>query len=71
PNTEIFHRALSKLGVSAHDSMYIGDHPFNAVEAAKKVGMVAIWKRNDGWQNVETDSIIDHLIEIHDILKVL
>jgi len=71
PNAEIFHRALSKLGVSANECMYIGDHPFNDVEAARKVGMVAIWKRNDGWQSVEADYIIDNLIEIQDILKVL
>jgi len=71
PNAEIFHRALSKLGMSANESMYIGDHPFNDVEAAKNVGMVAIWKRNDGWQSVEADYIIDNLIETQDILKVL
>ncbi|MDM5247850.1 MULTISPECIES: HAD-IA family hydrolase [unclassified Lysinibacillus] len=71
PNAEIFHRALSKLEVSANESMYIGDHPFNDVEAAKKVGMVAIWKRNDGWQSVEADYIMDNLIEIQDILVVL
>ncbi|MEB2299001.1 HAD family hydrolase [Lysinibacillus xylanilyticus] len=29
PNAEIFDRALSKLKVSANDSLYIGDHPFN------------------------------------------
>ncbi|KOS60181.1 HAD-IIIA family hydrolase [Lysinibacillus agricola] len=71
PNAEIFHRALSKLGVFANESMYIGDHPFNDVEAAKKVGMMAIWKRNDAWQKVEADYNIDNLIEIQDILKVL
>jgi len=71
PNAEIFNRALSKLGVSANESLYVGDHPINDVEAAKKVGMRAIWKRNDAWQNVEADYIIDHLIEIQDFLKVL
>jgi len=41
------------------------------VEAAKKVGMTTIWKRNDAWQSVEANYIIDNLIEIQDILKVL
>lgn len=71
PNAEIFNRALSKLEVSANESLYVGDHPINDVEAAKKVGMRAIWKRNDARQNVEADYIIDHLIEIQDFLKVL
>ncbi|MGE7688399.1 HAD family hydrolase [Lysinibacillus sp. NPDC097214] len=71
PNAEIFDRALSKLGVSANDSLYVGDHPFNDVEAAKKVGMMAIWKRNDAWQNVEADYFIDNLIEIQEVLKAL
>lgn len=71
PNAEIFNRAFSKLGISANESLYVGDHPINDVEAAKKVGMRAIWKRNDAWQNVEADYIIDHLIEIQDIVKAL
>lgn len=71
PNAEIFNRALSKLGVSANESLFVGDHPINDVEAAKKVGMRAVWKRNDARQNVEADYIIDHLIEIQDFLKVL
>ncbi|MEY9978991.1 HAD family hydrolase [Lysinibacillus sp. RC79] len=71
PNAEIFDRVLSKLEVSANESIYVGDHPFNDVEAAKKVGMMAIWKRNDAWQSVKADYIIDNLIEIQDILKVL
>ncbi|MEY9974330.1 putative hydrolase of the HAD superfamily [Lysinibacillus sp. RC46] len=71
PDAEIFDRALSKLEVTANESIYVGDHPFNDVEAAKKVGMTTIWKRNDAWQSVEANYIIDNLIEIQDILKVL
>jgi len=71
PNAEIFDRALSKLGVSASESLYVGDHPFNDVEAAKKVGMIAIWKRNDAWRNIEADYIIDNLREIQAILKII
>ncbi|MFB7158809.1 HAD family hydrolase [Lysinibacillus sp. NPDC056232] len=71
PNAEIFNRALSELGVSAKESLYVGDHPFNDVQASKKVGMMAIWKRNDAWRNVEADYTIDNLIEIQDILKVI
>ncbi|MFT9821009.1 HAD family hydrolase [Lysinibacillus sp. NPDC056185] len=71
PDAEIFDRALSKLEVSANESMYVGDHAFNDVEAAKKVGMMTIWKRNDAWQSVEADYIIENLVEIQDILKAL
>jgi len=41
------------------------------VEAAKKVGMMAIWKRNDAWLDVEADYIIDNLREIQEVLKAL
>ncbi|WP_433596551.1 HAD family hydrolase [Lysinibacillus xylanilyticus] len=71
PDAKIFDRALSKLEVSANESIYVGDHPFNDVEAANKVGMMTIWKRKDAWQSVEADYIIENLIEILDILKVL
>ncbi|PJO45544.1 HAD family hydrolase [Lysinibacillus xylanilyticus] len=71
PDAKIFDRALSKLEVSANESIYVGDHPFNDVEAASKVGMMTIWKRNDTWQSVEADYIIENLIEILDILTVL
>jgi putative hydrolase of the HAD superfamily len=42
PDPQIFRIALERAGVSAEESVYVGDHPFFDIEAAKEVGMVAV-----------------------------
>lgn len=69
PNPEIFTRALSKLQVKPEESMFIGDHPVNDVEAAKKVGMIGVWKRDSAWDEPTADYIIDDLIEVPLIVR--
>ncbi|MFE4523715.1 HAD family hydrolase [Cytobacillus firmus] len=64
PDPQIFKRALEQLELIACESIYIGDHPENDVNAARKVGMKGIWKRDLHWNNVEADIIIDGLEEI-------
>ncbi|WP_078546866.1 HAD family hydrolase [Litchfieldia alkalitelluris] len=71
PDAIIFNRALERLGVTAHESIYIGDHPENDVKAAQSVGMKAIWKRDSQWNHVDADGIIDELSEIPFILGEL
>ncbi|KIY23474.1 MULTISPECIES: HAD family hydrolase [Mesobacillus] len=64
PNPEIFQKALRELGVSANESMYVGDHPENDVIASMTIGMVGIWKKDNQWDQVEADFIIDDLKEL-------
>jgi putative hydrolase of the HAD superfamily len=64
PNPEIFRKALSILGVSANESMYVGDHPGNDVIGSKNIGMIGIWKKDIHWDRVEADFIIDDLKEL-------
>jgi len=42
PDRAIFRHALSRLGVSASDCVFIGDNPENDVEPARELGMKAI-----------------------------
>jgi putative hydrolase of the HAD superfamily len=42
PDPEIFRIALERAGVTARESVYVGDHPFFDIEAAEEVGMVAV-----------------------------
>jgi putative hydrolase of the HAD superfamily len=42
PDPRIFEIALERAGVSADEAVYVGDHPFFDVEAAEKVGMLAV-----------------------------
>ena len=69
PNPEIFHRALQKLEVNAFESVYVGDHLENDIKAAKNVGMIAIWKKNTQWNNVEAEYVVDDLLDLPNIIN--
>ncbi|MDF2789766.1 MAG: L-2-haloalkanoic acid dehalogenase [Neobacillus sp.] len=64
PDPEIFKRALKQLNVSAHQSIFVGDHPENDVKAAQNVGMKGIWKKDPQWDSIEADYIVDDLAEL-------
>jgi HAD superfamily hydrolase (TIGR01549 family) len=42
PDHRIFNLALDRLGVSANDSVYVGDNPMFDVEPAEAIGMLGI-----------------------------
>ena len=70
PNPEIFLRALEKLGVEAEESIYIGDHPINDVQASRNVGMKGVWKKDPQWKiPQDVDGIISDLLEVPDLIK--
>jgi putative hydrolase of the HAD superfamily len=70
PQAEIFQRAMDRLGVSAQDSVFVGDHPEADIAGAKGVKMWTIWKRSSHWpQPKEADATIDELSEIPFILQ--
>jgi putative hydrolase of the HAD superfamily len=70
PQAEIFHRAMKRLGVTAKNTVFIGDHPEADIMGAKNAEMKAIWKRSLYWQDAkEADAIIDELNEIPLILR--
>ncbi|MFD1019457.1 HAD family hydrolase [Thalassobacillus hwangdonensis] len=60
PDPAIFRVGLNRLGVAASESMYIGDHPEKDVQAAKAVGMKAMWKKSEVWDApVDADGVIE------------
>ncbi|PGT90400.1 MULTISPECIES: HAD family hydrolase [Bacillaceae] len=70
PDREIFMRGLSKLGVSPKESIFVGDHPVNDIEAAKKAGMKTIWKKNTHFSHAPAaDYCVTDLFEIIDIIE--
>ncbi|MGD6831130.1 HAD family hydrolase [Sutcliffiella halmapala] len=71
PDSQIFQRALMKLQLQSEESVFIGDHPDNDVKAAQQVGMKGIWKRDDHWNDVEADHIVDDLAEVPFVIKEL
>jgi putative hydrolase of the HAD superfamily len=69
PQVEIFQRAMYRLGVSASNSVFVGDHPEVDIVGAKGAMMKTIWKRNLSWAKAkEADEIVDELNEIPAIL---
>lgn len=71
PDPRIFMNALKKLNVDPSECVFIGDHPENDVKAAQNVGMKGIWKRDNQWNNIEADAIIDDFSELTLVLKNL
>lgn len=58
PNPAIFLRALEKLHVTPLESVFIGDHPLNDVQAAKQVGMKGILKTDAQQKTIEADAVL-------------
>ncbi|MGE7837715.1 HAD family hydrolase [Viridibacillus arvi] len=71
PDKNIFEYALAKLQMSPNDAVFIGDNPTNDVEAARDVGMIGIWKRDQLIESYKSEHIIDKLEEVFDLLKQL
>lgn len=71
PDPRIFKKALKNLGVSAQETLFVGDHPVNDVGAAQKIGMQAVWKLNKHWDGRGADYIIDDLSEMILIIEKL
>ena len=65
PDPEIFRRASSRLGVTAGETVMVGDNPEADIQGAKSFGMKAIWKRDTYWSPPElVDAVIDELEEL-------
>lgn len=69
PDPAIFTNALEKMNVLPIESIFIGDHPENDVNGARKVGMKAIWKKDMQWDHVDADYIIEELMELSKIIR--
>jgi putative hydrolase of the HAD superfamily len=68
PNAEIFERALSRLGVAADETWFVGDHPISDVKGAFDAGLTAVWKYTPYWTvpNMQAMHIqtLDELVQI-------
>ncbi len=69
PDPLIFQKGLEELAVTASHSIFVGDHPENDVNASRRIGMIGIWKRDDYWNRVEADFIIEDLEELPGIIS--
>jgi putative hydrolase of the HAD superfamily len=60
PDSEIFRRALARLGIDAGQACYVGNHPEFDVAGAKAAGLTAVWRRDPFFDPpIQADHIID------------
>lgn len=71
PDPEIFQRATERLGFSANECIFVGDHPENDVMAARNAGMIGVWKKDHNWGSFETDYVISGLPELLCLIEEL
>lgn len=71
PDPRIFERAMARMNVLPAHSLFVGDHPTTDVEAAKKAGMIGVWKKDAGWSEAAADYTIDELDELNRIVQGL
>ena len=71
PNPAIFLRALEKLHVTPLESVFIGDHPLNDVQAARKVGMKGILKTDAQQKTIEADAVLTDYATLPAMLTAL
>ncbi|WP_404450971.1 HAD family hydrolase [Virgibacillus necropolis] len=69
PDPLIFRKALNQLNTEPYQSIFVGDHPEKDIQAAHKIGMKTIWKKDNFWHDVCADYRIDNLSEIPAIIK--
>nr|WP_318243557.1 HAD family hydrolase [Fictibacillus norfolkensis] len=70
PDPLVFQRAAERLNVKMEECMFVCDHPKNDVEAARNVGMVAVWKTSPHWNEAKAaDYTISDLAELKLILE--
>jgi putative hydrolase of the HAD superfamily len=69
PDRRIFGLTLGRLGVTAPEAVFVGDHPEIDVRGAQDAGMRAIWKRDDYWGSCPfADAVIGELDELPGVL---
>ena len=72
PDAQIFHAALSELGVSAEKAIYVGDTYSDDIMGAKGAGMWAAWLVGDKKKACPNPSIVDvKLTEIQELESFL
>src|SRR3990170_1085034 len=73
PSSRIFQAALRELGVSASETVFVGDELDHDVEGAKKVGMYAVWLRRpssiETVGRIKADGTIGKLEELFSVLR--
>jgi HAD superfamily hydrolase (TIGR01662 family) len=72
PDARIFHEALSRVGASAAETVFVGDRLYDDVSGAQAVGMRAVQTRQfrqEDDQHYKPDAVIDDITELPAVLR--
>ena len=70
PNPKLYQLALRRLGLEAHQVMYVGDNPTNDIDPPNSLGMITVWARAMA-KHAEGDHQPTHVIESFSDLRQL
>lgn len=68
PEPEIFRRAAARMGVGCSNCVYVGDHPVNDIEGARRAGMTPIFIDAAGNTTPPDNVTIVH--SLHELLDI-
>ena len=72
PDPEIFRRALERLGVSAREAVYVGDHPATDVQATRRAGLKTIWCQSARFDACpDANAVCEDMRSLPDIIRGL
>lgn len=70
PCESIYLSCLSDLGHDAKDCLFVGDNPRVDIDPPKRLGMSAVWIRNDHYQEpITCDAAVDSVADILPLLN--
>ncbi len=74
PHAAIFQQALAKVGVEAHEMLYVGDDPEKDIIGASQAGLRTIWynpNRLGRAAGVNPDAVMTNFAEMPSLLQLL
>jgi len=55
PEVAIFQGAMERLDLQPNETIYVGDHPTNDVDASINAGMIGVWKEDSSFQKPSSE----------------
>ncbi|HQV22089.1 MAG: HAD family hydrolase [Moraxellaceae bacterium] len=74
PHPAMFQHALAAAKVAAHETIHIGDHPVQDIQAAKDIGMKTIWVNwmSQAWPLAcKPDAVVNNFEDLPDAISSL
>ena len=73
PDPSIFEHVLETAGVKASEAVMVGDNLMTDILGANRTGITSVWINREGQKATEVEPTyeINHLEELHDVIKDL